>query len=493
MKIAFVASEAVPYAKTGGLADVAGALPAALTNLGNEVKLFIPKYSSIEEEKFNLRYCWDIGEMQIKIGDTLRSVHLHTAKLPGADVDVYFIDCPFYFFRKQIYTDDPDEDQRFILFSKAVLEVIRILKWAPDIIHCNDWPTGLIPLYLKDNYSSEEIFKKTATLFTIHNIGYQGLFDSTTLIYADIKEDYFFPGGPVEYFGSISFMKTAIYFSDIINTVSKTYAMEILTPAYGAGMEGILNHRKQDVFGILNGVDYDHWDPSADRLIPYKYSIEDMSGKQRNKEFLCDHFKLQCEVDIPLIGIVSRMAGQKGFDLIASAADQLMELHAQWIVLGNGEEKYENLFRYLAAFYPGKVSTYIGFNTELSHLIEAGADIFLMPSQYEPCGLNQIYSLKYGTVPVVRKTGGLADTVKDWDESVRNGKENGNGFTFNKYTGTAMYDALQRAVKTFDNKPVWHKIQQNGMKDIFSWEYSAKEYVSLYNKAYDKINPGLLE
>jgi starch synthase len=482
MKTAFVSSEAVPFAKTGGLADVAGALPAALSKSGCDVKLFIPKYSSIDEQKFNLRYCWDIGEMQIKVGSNIRSVHLHTAKLPGSGVDVYFIDCPFYFFRSQIYTDDLDEGERFILFCKAVLETIRRIKWSPDIIHCNDWQTGLIPLYLKKNYSDDETFADTATLLTIHNIGYQGRFDSSVLISADINKEYFFPGGPVEYFGDISFMKTGIYFADIINTVSKTYAMEILTPEYGAGMEGILNQRKQDVYGILNGVDYDHWDPSADSLIPYKFSNDDLSGKQKNKQFLCEHFKLQCEDDIPLIGIVSRMAGQKGFDLIASAADQLMELRAKWIILGNGEEKYEILFRYLAAFYPGKVSVYIGFNTELSHLIEAGADIFLMPSQYEPCGLNQIYSLKYGTVPVVRKTGGLADTVIDGDD--------GNGFTFVEYSGKAMYEALQRAIDAFSNKPLWRKIQQNGMKAVFSWENSAKEYLNLYKKALDKRNSG---
>jgi starch synthase len=491
MKIAFVSSEAVPYAKTGGLADVAGALPAALSKLGCEVRLYIPKYSSIDEAKYNMRYCWDIGEMQIKIGKNIRTVHVHTSKLPDTDVGVYFIDCPHYFFRGMLYTDDPDEDERFILFSKAVLEAIQRDDWTPDIIHCNDWQTGLIPLYLKDNYSWNDKFDKTASLLTIHNIGYQGRFDASSRFRAEIREDYYFPGGPVEYFGDISFMKTGIYFADIINTVSKNYAMEILTPEYGAGMEGILNQRKQDVYGILNGVDYAQWDPGSDSLIPYKYSIDDMTGKQRNKQFLCDHFKINCQDDVPLIGIVSRMAGQKGFELIAEVSDQLMELGARWIILGNGEEKYENLFRYLAAFYPGKLTAYIGFNTELSHLIEAGADIFLMPSQYEPCGLNQIYSLKYGTVPVVRKTGGLADTVRDWDESVLSGTENGNGFSFEKYTGAAMYSALQRAIDAYHNKPLWHKIQQNGMNNVFSWENSAKEYLSLYKKSLDKKISGL--
>jgi starch synthase len=484
MKVAFISSEAVPYAKTGGLADVAGSLPAALNRLGCEVKLFIPKYDLVDEEKHSLRYCWDIGEMQITIGDTPRTVHLHTTKLPGSEVEVYFVDCPHYFFRGQLYTNDPDEDQRFILFSKAVIESLKKINWVPDIIHCNDWQTGLIPLYIKDNYSDDGFFRDTASLFTIHNIGYQGRFSAITKFNADIRDELFFPGGPVEYFGDISFMKTAIYFADMINTVSKNYAMEILTPEYGSGMEGILNQRKQDVFGILNGIDYDHWDPETDKLIPYNYSIADLSGKLKNKKFLCDHFGIKFEDDVPLIGIVSRMAGQKGFDLISSVSDQLMELNAQWIVLGNGEENYENMFKYLAAFYPGRLAAYIGFNTELAHLIEAGADIFLMPSHYEPCGLNQIFSLKYGTVPVVRKTGGLADTVFDWDEAEN---ETGNGFSFSEYTGIAMYSALQRAVEMFANKPVWRKIQYNGMKGVFSWENSAKEYLNLYRKSLDKL------
>jgi starch synthase len=235
-------------------------------------------------------------------------------------------------------------------------------------------------------------------------------------------------------------------------------------------------------------VDNDHWDPEKDKLIPYNYNADDLTGKQRNKDFLCDHFNLNCSDTVPLIGIVSRMAGQKGFDLIASAADQLMELNAQWIVLGNGEEKYENLFKYIAAFYPDRLTAYVGFNTELSHLIEAGADIFLMPSHYEPCGLNQIYSLKYGTVPVVRKTGGLADTVFDWEEA---GEEKGNGFSFSEYSGSAMFGALQRAIDAFQDKILWRKIQQNGMKNIFSWENAAREYINLYKKALEKKKSAL--
>ena len=491
MKIAFVASEAVPYSKTGGLADVAGVLPAALQKLGCKVKLFIPKYSSIDESKYGLRYCWNIGEMQIRVGSAVRSVHIHTSTLPGSEVEVYFVDCPYYFFRGQIYTDDPDEDERFILFSKAVLQTLLKTKWIPDVIHCNDWQTGLIPLYIKNNFKEEGVFNKTSTLFTIHNVAYQGRFSRSAVYSAGIQKNLFYAGGPVEYFGDVSFMKAAISFSDIINTVSKTYAEEILTPEFGSGMEGILGDRKTDLFGILNGVDYEQWDPENDSLIPYSYSLNDFSGKLKNKEFLCEHFNLACTGDTPLIGIVSRMASQKGFDLFAEVADQLMELNAQWIVLGSGDEKYENLFRYLAAFYPDRLSAYIGFNTELSHLIEAGADIFLMPSHYEPCGLNQIYSLKYGTVPVVRKTGGLADTVRDWGESATSGNDDGNGFTFTEYSGSSMLEAINRAVSTFGNKPVWRKLQQNGMKAVFSWDRAANEYLNLYKISQQKRQSGL--
>jgi starch synthase len=493
MKIAFISSEAVPYAKTGGLADVAGSLPKALEKLGCDVKLFIPKYSVIDEAKNDLHYNWSIGEIKIKINDELRSVHLHQGILPGSKVEVNLIDCPYYFFRTSIYTDDIDEDERFILFSKGVIEVLQRMKWAPDVIHCNDWQTGLLPLYIKDNYNWDKMFDNTATLFTIHNIGYQGRFSKKTLFSAEIKGDYFYPEGPVEYFDDVSLMKTGIMFSEIINTVSQTYALEILTPEYGAGMDPILRTRRDDVYGILNGIDYTVWNPEHDKLIPFRYSLDYLTGKSKNKEFLLDHLNLPNDKKTPLIAIVSRMVAQKGFDIFVDAIDDIMELDAQWVILGNGQPEYEKLFQILTQTFPEKITSYIGFNNELSHLIEAGADIFLMPSHYEPCGLNQMFSLRYGTVPVVRETGGLADTVLDWDKLKAKGKETGTGFTFAGYNGKELFDALQRAVKTFHNKTVWKKIQANGMQNDYSWEHSAKEYLLLYKKAINKkrstINP----
>jgi starch synthase len=483
MKIAFAASECFPYAKTGGLADVAGSLPIELTNLGCDVKVFVPKYTRIDESRYGLKYNWDIGEMPIRINGIIRSVHVHQSKLPESNVDVYFIDCPHYFYRHRIYTDDFDEDERFIIFSKAVIETLQRLQWAPDVIHCNDWQTGLLPLFLKDNYNWDRLFDKTGTLFTIHNIGYQGLFSKSVLLSAEIRGDLFYPDGPVEQNGAVSFMKAGVSFADIINTVSNTYSHEILTPEYGAGMETVLHQRKDDLYGIVNGVDYNTWNPETDKHIPYHYTINDRTGKYLNKKHLLEHFGMKLDENVPLVGIVSRMVLQKGFDVFADAINELMSLNAQWIILGSGEDRFESLFRWLSNQLPDKVGAYIGYNDELSHLIEAGADMFLMPSRYEPCGLNQIYSLKYGTVPIVRKTGGLADTVKDWDEQNHYGFKDGNGFSFYDATGFALFKSVERAANTFKHKDIWKKIQSNGMKADYSWTRSAEKYLELYKLA----------
>jgi len=486
MKIAFVSTEIVPFAKTGGLADVSGSLPRELVKLGCNIKLFMPKYFIVDENLHGLKYNWDIGEMPIRINGVIRSVHVHQSKLPDSDLDVYFIDCPHYFHRYRIYTDDFDEDERFILFSKAVIETLQRLQWVPDVVHCNDWQTGLIPLLLKDNYGWDKVFDNTGTLLSIHNIGYQGMFSKSVLNSAEIRSALFYPGGPIEQDGGVSFMKAGISFSDIINTVSNTYAHEILTAEFGAGLEKVLKQREEDLFGILNGVDYDVWSPETDKHLPFNYSINDLGGKLKNKKFLLEHFDIPFNKDVPLIGIVSRMVLQKGFDIFADAINDLMNLEANWIILGSGEDKFEDLFRRLSNQLPGKVGSYIGYNNELSHLIEAGADMLLMPSRYEPCGLNQIYSLKYGTVPIVRKTGGLADTVKDWDEENYYGFDHGNGFSFYDYTGYALYKTVERAVNTFKHKEVWKKIQTNGMNLDFSWERSAEKYLELYRLAKEK-------
>ncbi len=485
MKVTFVSSEIFPYAKTGGLADVSGSLPKALSKLDCNVKIFMPKYYSIDNSKFELQYNNDIGEFGVQVGSHKRLARILNATLPGSMVEIYLIDCPHYFHRDSLYTDGCDEDERFIFFNKAVIEILKRINWIPDIIHCNDWQTGLIPLYIKNNFKTDGLFDSTAALFTIHNIEYQGLFSKHTLKHANIDDKLFYPTGPVEFFEKVSFLKTGIVFSDVINTVSNTYAKELLTSEFGAGMENILIERKNDFFGILNGANYTDWDPETDSCIPYKYSAKDLSGKLKNKKYLSDRFKLIFNQDLPLIGMVSRMVDQKGFDIFQKIAEDLMKLDANWIILGSGESEYENMFRLLEEKYPSKVSVHIGYNDELSHLIEAAADIFLMPSHFEPCGLNQIYSLKYGTVPVVRKTGGLADTVFDWDDSKMTTKT-GTGFLFKDYTGKALIESVNRALKTFRDKKSWDRIRKNGMVMDYSWNISAKEYLNLYEIALDR-------
>jgi starch synthase len=484
MKIAFVSSEIFPYSKTGGLADVAGALPKALSKLRCEIKIFTPKYYSIDENKFDLKYLDEFGGLKIRVAGKIRTVRLYKGRLPDSNIDVFFIDCPHYFHRDGFYTDGCDEDERFVLFSKAVIETLQKLQWKPDVVHCNDWQTGLIPLYIKDNYGWDKFFKSTASVFTIHNIGYQGKFGKNTLANAEIDNKYYYPLGPVEFYGDVSFMKTGISFADVLNTVSETYAKEILTPEYGSGMENVLAGRKDDLYGILNGVDYSTWTPETDKLIPHNFSRSDLSNKLKDKKYLLKQIGFSFNKEVPLIGIVSRMAVQKGFDVFTEAAKELLKLNAQWVVLGSGTEKYERFLTKLSESNNKNFYVKIGYDDKLSHLIEAGADIFLMPSKYEPCGLNQIYSLRYGTVPVVRKTGGLADTIIDYTVD----KFNGTGFCFRDYSGASLVSAVNRAIKNFADKNVWEKIQLNGMSKDFSWDSSAKKYIELYKTAIGKRN-----
>jgi starch synthase len=482
MKIAFASSEIIPFAKTGGLADVAGALPKELANLGNEVKVFMPKYYPINEYEYGHQYDSLIGEMKISTGGFEHSVHVFYGKMPNSNVDIYFIHYPPFFHRPKIYTEDWDEDERFILFSKAVIHVMQKLGWSPDIMHVNDWQTALIPVLLKEKYGWDSLFYNTKTVLTIHNIAYQGRFSLESYRRAELPADLYENHGPLVHEGDSNFLKAGILYSDIINTVSDTYAKELLTPEYGAGMDGYLWLRHTDFFGIINGIDYNVWDPQSDKYLPYHYSINDLSGKVKNKKHLLEKLSLPFNSEVPLIGIVSRLVSQKGFDIIGEALDDLLKLNAQYVMLGSGESQYEMLFQNASNKFPKKFGVYFGYNEELAHQIEAGADIFLMPSKYEPCGLNQIYSLKYGTVPVVRKTGGLADTVQDWNEFNHYGEEIGTGYSFYEYSAKALLHSVQRAVNDFHNKPVWRKIQFNGMSKDYSWKHSAEEYIKLYNK-----------
>lgn len=479
LKIAFAASECFPYVKTGGLGDVAGSLPKAISNEGYEVKVFLPLYGGIKTELHKIDELEDFKDITVKIGDKDVSFNVRKSILPESEVEVYFIDCPRYYNREMPYTNDHDEDERFILFQIAVLETLQRLKWSPDVIHCNDWQTSLIPVYLKTNYKWDKLFENTATLLSIHNIGYQGRFSKESIINAGLSMSEYFPGGPYELNNSFCFLKAGILFSEIISTVSPTYAKEIQTKEFGAGMEGVLSVRKRDLYGVLNGIDTEIWSPKNDSFIPQKYSKKNMKDKAKNKKELLKEAKIEYDENVPVIGIISRFAGQKGFELLFPIINQLMNLSFQLVVLGSGDDETEKFFERLAEHFPDRVNAYIGYNNKLAHWITAGCDIFLMPSQYEPCGLNQMYSLNYGTVPIVRKTGGLADTVKDYHEF----DEKGNGFSFKDYNPYALYYTIERALYMFKERKRWKEIMQRGMKEDFSWKNSAKEYAGLYSKA----------
>ena len=488
MKVAFVSSEVTPFSKTGGLADVAGSLPKELKSMGNDVIVFTPKYSTIDKTKFKLRKDKKIGELNISIGDQTYTAKIFTAKLPGSAVKVHFVDSPHFFSRDSFYTNDSDEDERFIFFSKAVIETLKKLNWHPNIIHCNDWHTGLIPALIKENYRYDDAFKYTSFVFTIHNLAFQGTFPKESLTKSGLSEDLFFPMGPFEFYGKMNFLKAGISYSEVINTVSETYAKEILTKEFGAGLDDVLLERHEDIHGIVNGVDYSEWNPAVDDKIPFNYSVGQFSIKEKNKKHLLKQIGLSYKKEIPLIGFVGRLTEQKGFDIIAGAMDKLMGLDAQWIFLGNGEEEYEDLLNDVIAKFPDKVKAIIGFDNDLAHLIEAGSDMFLMPSRFEPCGLNQLYSLKYGTVPIVRKTGGLANTVSDWIDLVANDNHSGTGFVFEGYSSNALVEKISDAITLFGDKKIWKQIQKNGMKQDYSWRVSAEKYVELYNIALKNSN-----
>ncbi|MFC2134003.1 glycogen synthase GlgA [Bacteroidota bacterium] len=487
MKIAFISSEVAPFSKTGGLADVAGALPKELVKLNNEVVLFTPLYGSIDESKLMIDKEKPAAEISINILDKSEVAKIYKSHLPCSSVAVYFIDSPRYFHRDSYYTDDHDEDERFIFFSKAVIETLLKLNRRPDIIHCNDWHTGLIPVLVKENYKEENIFKKTAFVFTVHNIAFQGSFGKDSLIKAGLKAELYYSGSGVEFFDTVNFLKAGISYSEVINTVSKTYAEEILTKEFGAGMENVLTERKDDLYGIINGVDYAEWSPEGDKFIPTNYSLERLADKEKNKKHLVYKFNLPYRKDVPLIGFVARLTDQKGFDIITEALDDFLKMDAQWIFLGSGDPVNENLLKETAQNYPEKFSAFVGFNNRFAHLIEAGADIFLMPSKYEPCGLNQIYSLKYGTPPIVRRTGGLADTVSDWNELFSKGDQSGTGFVFEEYSAASLINAVKQAVSLFKEKERWRQIQKNGMQKNYSWKKSAEKYVDLYITALNKL------
>jgi starch synthase len=482
MRILFVASEALPFAKTGGLADVVEALPRALVKLGHEVAVFLPRYRGIKTGSEVMK------SMTIQQGQRLRFPAIANGTITRG-VRYFFLDDPAYFDRAGIYGEDnkdyPDNAERFTEFCRAAIELAKHI-WPPDLIHCHDWQTGMMPVLMRTSYGDDPAIRNIPLVFTIHNLGYQGIFPRAALDAAGIPRELFFPGG-IEFFGNLNFLKGGLIYSDFLTTVSPKYAQEIQTPEYGFGLDGVIRSRRDRLTGILNGVDYTSWSPDKDALLPVKYSSKNLGGKQSCKLALIDEYKLLS--DNPkraILGIVSRFADQKGFDLIADVAPQLLQEDILLAVLGTGEPRYEGLFRALAADFPGRVGLRVAYDNRIAHLIEAGSDMFLMPSRYEPCGLNQIYSLRYGTVPIVRATGGLDDTIQQFD--LESGT--GTGFKFQEYSGAALLHAVRQALHFYGDDRVWKRIQLNGMAQDFSWNNSAAEYAKLYEAARAARNLG---
>jgi starch synthase len=467
-RILMVSSEAAPFAKTGGLSDVLGALPGALRRAGHDVSVLLPRFA--ETFPFPMRRIW--SGLPVHLGSETYSCSVFQSE---EDPAFLFLDYPDFYNRRGLYNDAsgdyPDNHLRFGLLSRASLEVIRHI-FPAQILHCHDWQAGLTPLYLR-LMAGDPTFAGIRTLLTIHNLGYQGLFPPVVLEDLGLPLNTFRPEG-LEFYGKVGFLKAGLQYADALSTVSVRYAEEIKTPEYGFGLDGLLRSRAGDLYGILNGVDYERWSPETDSLIPANYSAADLLGKQACKRALLQEFGLK-EPNRPLLGVVSRFTSQKGTDLIAAIADRLFAEDLNMIALGSGEREYEDALTAVAARFPEKVGLRIGFNEALAHRIEAGADMFLMPSRYEPCGLNQIYSLRYGTVPVVRATGGLDDTV-----------DAETGFKFAEYQPEAFLRCIRSALAAYANSSAWQKLAITGMSRDFSWYSSALRYSVLYNKL---LNP----
>ena len=478
MKICFVASEVAPFAKTGGLADVSGALPVHLGQAGHDARIFMPLYSKIDSERHDFTPVDYLTDVQIHLGASAFSFSVFVSRAVPDGPDIYFLNCPQLYHRPGVYTGEWDEHLRFALLCRGAIECCQRMGWGPDVFHCNDWHTALIPLYLRTLYDWDRLFQHSKTVLTIHNIAYQGIFpvDVLSNLGLEAHRSLFFQQDLED--GHVNFLKTGILYADAVTTVSQTYAREIQTEAFGRGLEPLLRERSSTVVGIVNGVDYAVWSPEQDPYLPHPYGIEDVAeGKSKNKEHLLSEVQLPAAGDAPVLGVVSRLTSQKGFDLLFEPLPEALRyLDLRVVVLGTGEPRYEEHFHWLQQTFPDKVCYYRGFSEELAHLIEAGCDIFLMPSQFEPCGLNQMYSLKYGTVPIVHKTGGLADTVELWNPTTGEGT----GFVFEHFDSTGFGWALKSALTTYKDGDAWARLRRNGMEKDFSWQRQGAEYEKLY-------------
>jgi starch synthase len=470
-----IASEALPFSKTGGLADVLGALPPALARLGWDVTLVVPKYRGVDAGS-------PVERMTITVGGFTREATFFEAPLAD-EARAVLVDCPDLYDREALYNvgdlDYPDNARRFAFLVRAAFEFVGRRAAGPSVVHAHDWQAGLAPVYLRTLYASHPLLASAGSVFTIHNLAYQGLFEPDWLPRLDLGWDQFTVDG-LEYWGRISFLKGGINAAEVLTTVSPRYAREIQTPEFGFGFDGILRVRSADLVGILNGIDVAEWDPTTDRYLPKGYSAENLDAKRASKIAVLERYSMPASGDAlarPLVGMVSRMVDQKGFDLIAAIAGELPRLNASFVILGTGDARYQDLWRQLAADHPERIGARIGFDESLAHLIEGGADIFLMPSRFEPCGLNQMYSMRYGTVPVVHAVGGLADTVTKKT-----------GFVFEDYSAAALLACLTQALERHRDTRRWRALQQAGMAQDFSWDRSAKEYVKIYDRAIRMAN-----
>jgi starch synthase len=476
MRILMVASEAVPFAKTGGLADVAGALPRALVRLGHHVDVVIPRYRGVTAGAV-------VRRLPVSVGATTLDTNFHAVRSDG--VTMVFVEHAGYFDRDYLYgladRDYADNAERFAFLSQSALNWAASHDEPFDIVHAHDWQAGLVPVLIGQMFRAHTLPKRLPTVFTIHNLAYQGIFDASWLPRLGLPWDLMRMDA-MEYWGRISYLKAGVVFSRMVTTVSPRYAEEIQTPEFGFGFDGILRHRADDLVGILNGIDYDQWDPARDQHLPEPFSASNLEGKAASKRAVLDAFQVPRNDEVearPLVGLVARLVDQKGFDLLAGIADELPRLGATFVLLGTGERRYEDLWLGLAARYPDRIGVRIGFDESLAHLVEGGADIFLMPSRFEPCGLNQMYSLRYGTVPLVRATGGLYDTVQNFDPSTGAGT----GFTFDEYSPQALLGTLRWALGVFTDGRTWRRIQLAGMQHDNSWDASARRYVEVYERS----------
>ncbi|MFN2292416.1 MAG: glycogen synthase [Anaerolineae bacterium] len=476
LKILLLAAEVVPFAKTGGLADVAGALPKAVQTLGHDIRVAMPRYGRIETSKFHLQEV--VPPFDVPVHRATEPARILQASI-GNGVPVYMVDNAKYFDREGIYMY-PDDADRFIFFCRAILEALKHLDWRPDIIHCHDWHTAIVPNWLSTIYRQDPFFQDTVTVYTIHNLAYQGIFGYRVLEIAGLDEWGFqYHSEMADLNEVVDLMGRGIYWADLVSTVSETYAQEILTPEYGERLDPLLRDRRDRLFGILNGIDYETANPATDPHLAANYDSSVLDRRAENKAALQREAKLPEEADTPLIGVISRLTGSKGLDILGEAIDHILDLGIQLVLMGTGEQHYHDLFSRMVQQYPRQVAIFLTFNTPLAQRIYAGSDMFLMPSRVEPCGTNQLVAMHYGSVPIVRATGGLADTVQDYDP--RTGQ--GTGFVFHDYDRWMLFAAIVRAIETFKHRDLWRQIQLRGMRADFSWERSARKYIDLYRRA----------